>query len=235
MKIFTEKEPAMKVGEYVTKLTAKHNGDVFFLLSGGSALDVVYYLNPTPPSGGVDKDKKHSEIFMMVDERFSSDPSVNNSLQLKNRYPHHNLTQKLIMSVPEPDQSNLDFANSLGKILTQTITKLDNPLIIALLGIGTDGHTAGIFPLPEESFGDIYKDDSVYVPVHIKGLKIDSRASCTPSWILTQVDHVVGYIVGDTKTAVLQSLINESKPIHERPAELIKRHQDAVIYTDICI
>jgi 6-phosphogluconolactonase/glucosamine-6-phosphate isomerase/deaminase len=101
-----------------------------------------------------------------------------------------------------------------------------------VLGMGPDGHTAGIFPLPKESFRETYPDDLTYVPVHVEGLTINSRASFTPSWILGQVDELFAYVTGDSKHAMLESLVNETKELHERPAEILKRHRCAHLYTD---
>jgi 6-phosphogluconolactonase/glucosamine-6-phosphate isomerase/deaminase len=89
--------------------------------------------------------------------------------------------------------------------------------------------------MDEGSFLDTYKEDVPYVSVVGKGLKIDSRASLTPSWLQNNVDDMLLFVIGESKQMMLESLINESKEIHERPSELIKRHKNAHLFTDLLI
>ena len=63
-------------------------------------------------------------------------------------------------------------------------------------------------------------------------LKIDSRASFTPSWILNNADEVIGYAVGSDKLEILKKLNSETKKLNERPAELFNLHKRVHIYTD---
>jgi 6-phosphogluconolactonase/glucosamine-6-phosphate isomerase/deaminase len=175
-------------------------------------------------------------IFMMGDERVSGEQEINNTLQLQRRYPGHAVVKHLISTVPEVHETPKVFAEQIEKNFYETISNLENLKIIALLGMGSDGHTAGIFPLPEDTFTSVYqKDDTTYVPVHVEGLTIDSRTSFTPTWILDKVDHVIGYVVGDSKSAILESLIKETKPINERSAEILKQHSSVSTYTDLAV
>jgi len=123
--------------------------------------------------------------------------------------------------------------HELKIFLLKKFLELSNPKIITILGVGLDGHTAGIFPLEKSIFQETYKEDVTYAPVHLKSLTIDSRASFTPNWILNSSDVLIGYITGETKKEILDGLLNESKNIHERPAELLKLHKNSFIYTDI--
>lgn len=174
-------------------------------------------------------------IFMMGDERWSREQKVNNTLQLQACCPDHLITKSLIETIPNENESLEDFATRIEKIFLEKISELRNLKIFMILGIGADGHTAGIFPLPNESFQKVYQDDLTYVPVHAPGLKIDSRASLTPSWILDHVDELFAYVVGQSKQTILESLQNETKELHERPAELLKLHKHSHIYTDLAL
>lgn len=250
MQIHTSDNPAKEVGTYISNTINSHDGDLLCLLSGGSALDVIKYINtektecrtprvlPTaPPKGRTegDNNKQKNEcrtIFIMGDERVSRETDINNFLQLQSRYAEHPIIDQLIETVPNESESPESFAERIEKNILQIITKSKNLKIISLQGLGNDGHTAGIFPMDQESFYKTYIEDRLYVPVHLQSLKIDSRASITPTWLLSHVDEIYLYAAGNEKHAILESLINESKELHERPAELIKRHNSAHLFTD---
>ncbi|MBP6881706.1 MAG: 6-phosphogluconolactonase [Candidatus Pacebacteria bacterium] len=231
MEIHTTDNPAKLLGEELSERINTHDGDVVCLLSGGSALDVIQYIE----LGEERQDPNKCEcrtIFMMGDERWSREREVNNTLQLQTRYLEHLVNKTLIATIPDENESLVDFAARIEKTFLEKLSQLRNVKIFMILGMGSDGHTAGIFPMSKGSFQKTYRDDTTYVPVHVEGLKIDSRASFTPAWILRQVDEIFAYVVGDAKHLILKSLINETKELHERPAELLKLHKHSHIYTD---
>lgn len=234
MNIETSNQPAVAAGAHISRLLKAHSGDVVVLLSGGSALDVFEYIDAPHDTGTATFECR--TIFMMGDERVTGKEKINNYLQLKSRYKDHPLIGCVIDTSAQEAENPENYATRIRKIFFEKyFSKLHNPKIFMILGMGTDGHTAGIFPLDEESFAKMYEADSMYVPVHAEGLTIDSRASFTPGWILESVDAVIGYVVGDGKAAMLNQLKTESKPIHERPAEILKRHKNSTVYTDIKI
>jgi len=169
---------------------------------------------------------------MMGDERVSRESGINNFLQLQSRYAEHPILQHLLPTVPEEDESTKDFALRVENIFFEKLASLTNVKIIQVLGVGSDGHTAGIFPMDKPAFLKIYQDDLTYVPVTLEGLTIDSRASFTPHWILKNVDELIGYAIGADKQEILMRLNSEDKKLHERPVELLKLHKRTTLYTD---
>lgn len=226
MKVLSTTTPASDVGAHITNSIASHKGDTVVLLSGGSALEVFNSIKVTNKS-------KCRTIFMMIDERVSGEETINNYLQLKARYGYLEHFSSVIDTSAEDKESEINFAERIRKIFTKAINTLSNVQIITLLGMGTDGHTAGIFPLPEEQFTKTYEADPNYVPVHLESLTIDSRASFTPNWILEHSTEIIGMIAGEAKETILNQLINESKPIHEQPAQILKIHSNCTVYTDL--
>jgi len=225
MQIITTNTPAQEAGDAISTLIQGHNGDTLCLLSGGSALEVVEHI--------ADLEKSECRtIFMMGDERGSRGVELNNFLQLQAKYPVHWITKNCLRTVPEENENLEKFSTRISDQLDQALAELSNSQIIHLMGMGSDGHTAGIFPLPEDQFAEVYNQDVSIVPVHLESLTIDSRASVTPTWINTYVGHVIGYAAGESKKTTLESLTNETKPIHERPAELWKLKSGTRVYTD---
>lgn len=128
---------------------------------------------------------------MLGDERGSREPTINNYLNLQSTYPDHWVTANCLPTVPEAEESLEQFSIRISTQLDVALNKLHQLQVIHLMGIGTDGHTAGIFPLDEDQFAAIYSQhDQSIVPVHLESLTIDSRASATPQWIIDHVDHV---------------------------------------------
>jgi len=225
MQVHYSNTPAKHAAMHVIGSLAEAVEDTVCLLSGGSALDMVEYLD-------IEHSGECRTIFMMGDERVSRESNINNYLQLIGRYGSHQVAKHIIPTVPLVNESPELFVARIENIFLQTLSKLKNPKIMAVLGVGMDGHTAGIFPMNKETFGKVYRDDRSYVSIPAEGLRIDPRASFTPSWLLANVDEIIGYVTGESKQSILHNLLNESKEIHERPAEVIKRHKRSFIFTD---
>ena len=224
MQIKTTNNPSSEVALHIEELIKQHGGTTLLLLAGGSALNIVSKIK-------LDDYAKGRTIFMMGDERWSREKSENNYLQLQDQLtPGHGL--KLVETNIKENENLTKFTTRLNLEFEKIISCSDKLQTICILGVGTDGHTASIFPMAEESFFNTSKQDVPYVSVHVESLKINSRASITPDFIKNQVNHVIGYAVGETKKSILNSLINESKPINEMPAQLIKLHKNSILVTD---
>jgi 6-phosphogluconolactonase/glucosamine-6-phosphate isomerase/deaminase len=228
MELITTDIPAKEAGEAISNLLKNHAGDTLCLLSGGSALDVVEHVKRNDES-------ECRTIFMMGDERGSRESEINNFLQLESQYQDHWVTENCLRTVLEENETLEEFSTRISRQLDEALAELRDPQVIHLMGMGGDGHTAGIFPLEEDRFHTCYERDQSIVPIHLEGLKIDSRASVTPGWILTHVDHVIGYITGGSKYTTLESLVRDTKAVHERPAELWKLKSGTEVYTDLRI
>lgn len=169
---------------------------------------------------------------MMVDERVSGEAEINNYLQLKGLFPHHRNFDLVIDTSIHEEETPEHFAERISNTFDGIRATLQKPKIYALLGVADNGHTAGIFPMAKESFESTYPGDAAYVPVHNKGLTIDSRASFTPTWIREHVDGIIAYVVDEPKREILTRLKNESNEMHECPGELLKQ-MNATVYTDL--
>lgn len=237
--------PAKEVGEHINTIIHEHSGDVVCLLSGGSALAIIEHIHPGKECAhqSCHDEQSRSEkvlcarsecrtIFMMGDERVSREQKTNNYLQLKNLYPNHPVLANTLDTTPLENETAKDFAYRIEKTFSDVLVKLSNPKIVAVLGMGTDGHIAGIFPMDEKAFRQTYQDDVTYAPVDPQGLIIDSRASITPTWLLTYADIVLGFVCGSSKKNILIDLNTNDKKLFERPAELLKLHRRAIVYTD---
>ena len=111
----------------------------------------------------------------------------------------------------------------IGAPLEQTVAKYEAWLQaqmasadfkIALLGIGADGHTAGILPHSPALAETPNLVTSYQGPDYL-------RITTTPA-LLAQLDEAVVYASGEAKRPVLESL-NEDRPAADQPAQLLKK------------
>ncbi|MEM9336321.1 MAG: 6-phosphogluconolactonase [Patescibacteria group bacterium] len=225
MEINTAGNPAQETGEYLTKQITNAPGAVLCLLSGGSALSAIEHIQ-------LDEQTKRRTIFMMGDERWSREESENNYLQLKQLYPDFVTAHTVVDTSVQESESQDNFAARIHSTIEVTLSEHPNIFVISLVGIGEDGHTNGIFPMDKELFRETYPTDTNYTSVITSGLSLNFRASVTPTWIANNVDEIVLYAVGENKKTVLKSLIYETKELYEMPAQLIKLHPNATVFTD---
>ncbi len=224
MEIKNSEDPAAAAGEHISNYINAQGKQVLCLLAGGSALKIVDYIN-------LASEQKRRTIFIMGDERVG-EASDNNYHQLQEYFSefiaHHTVidTSNVLKETPE------NFASRISKQIEKIFSEEHSVATITVVGIGNDGHTAGIFPLPVDKFSEMYKEDMTYVPVHLQSLTIDSRASITPSWLL-KCDELIGYVSGIEKTAILNKLLHEKHEINDMPAQILKLHRNSYIYTDL--
>lgn len=115
----------------------------------------------------------------------------------------------------------------------------DFDFVVCSLGIGSDGHTAGIIPITSrELFEEVYTNNDALAVGHEHGGKHPKRITITPKMI-TQVDRILAYAVGEDKKSTLQTLakFDKSYPgaewesqLHNYPALYITV-KDGEIYT----
>ena len=225
MEIHTAQKPAQELGERITEIINTHDGDMLCLLAGGSALDVVEFIQPIYKS-------ECRTTFIMGDERVSGVATENNFLQMRARYSGFRILNHTIDTSIQENEKAQDFSKRIMKKISSALAETKNLKIISVLGVGTDGHTAGIFPMGRKEFIKTYPSNQTYVPVILNGSELNFRASFTPAWILENTTELFLYAAGKEKLDVLYMLIGENKSSHERPVELVKQHINAHVYTD---
>lgn len=115
-------------------------------------------------------------------------------------------------------------------ILTDAARKQMNGelLIVGLLGIGADGHTAGILPgSPACAEGNIGPAAALAT-----GYRSDvhTRITITPAFF-QYFDRAIAYATGADKWQAIAGL-REARPICEHPAQLLKRAHESLVFCD---
>lgn len=100
----------------------------------------------------------------------------------------------------------------------------DNKVVIAQLGIGDDGHIAGILP------GSAAAEETEDLVV---GYHSQPYVRLTLSFTaLRHVTAAYAFAFGDNKHEALNNLQNKSLPLSEQPSQILKELPEAYLYSD---
>lgn len=215
----------------VADALSKHKDTpVLFLVSGGSSLTL---LNTLP----VELFDAHVTIGVL-DERFSTDPAINNFAQLSKTDFFKNATTR--------GASVIDTTTKDGELIEEAAKNFETELknwrmshadgvIIIIQGIGPDGHTAGIMPYPDDKrTHQFYFDDSeVWAMGYDCGFrnKYPLRVTVTLTF-LRKVTTSIVYAVGAEKKAALEAILAPEGEVHKTPGRIISQMHECHLYTD---
>jgi 6-phosphogluconolactonase/glucosamine-6-phosphate isomerase/deaminase len=197
--------------------------DVLLLLSGGSNLKVLDQIDKA-----IINSPKVTKF--VLDERFSADPQENNSLQIEALGIHIHLT------VPKATDTLQSFAARFNDDLKLWIKAHPQGKIICTLGMGPDGHIAGIGPMIDdaEAFQKTFFDTDKLVVGYTGSLVPPKRVTITPQFLTKNVDTVIGLILGESKRGALTAFKNETTAANVHPAQILHRAKgQLIIMTDI--
>jgi 6-phosphogluconolactonase/glucosamine-6-phosphate isomerase/deaminase len=197
-------------------------GPVLFLFSGGSALSVLREVDPTVFGPIV--------TVSTLDERATNKEDDNNYLQFTGVEHPTKVFQALthtdtrfISSVPGIGELLSDFADRMNNSVSGWLADNPNGHVVALQGVGADGHTAGIMPDPDnpDSFEQRFHAPGRF----IVGYKTDygshpQRITVTPDFLENRVDSSVVFTGGPEKHEILRKALTPG-PLAEIPARII--------------
>lgn len=189
---------------------------VLWLTSGGSNVpSTVQIMNNIPP------ELKSKLTVMPVDERYGE--------------PGHDASnwQHLLDAGFEAGQATLLPALEAGLDFQATQAHYeqqagqafkDNQLVIAQLGIGGDGHIAGILP-DSEAANETGQLVAAYQSTPFARLTLTFTA-------LRRVTAAYAFAFGNTKHEALTSLQAQSIELAKQPAQILKQMPEAYVYSD---
>ena len=113
--------------------------------------------------------------------------------------------------------------------------------VVAVFGVGLDGHTCGIIPdiNPEktkskELFKNRFNDtDKWVVGYDDANNEYKERVTITMPFIKEQVDHAVVFVSGENKRKALDNLLASEGDINKTPARVLRDIKDVEVFTDI--
>lgn len=233
MRVFiseTEAEAQKKASSKLASLLTHHqDSPILLLLSGGTAIKI---LNKSLASKLNEK-----TTLSILDERYTTDPSINNFAQLKST-TFYQCAQRRgvheISTLPQRNESMKDLEKQFERSLRIWIEKNRNGKIIATFGIGKDTHTAGIMPFPEDKhlFENLFNGEK-WVASYNAGAKNEHKNRITTTLtFLRIINSGVVFVIGEDKKIALKTVINNKTDIYKHPARILNQIRNTFLFTD---
>ena len=233
MKVVVEpNDPARRAGEYLSAALRRVSGQpTLLMLSGGSSLRVVEHV-PQAVLGP-------RLTITMLDERHGTDAASSNFAHMSDTefFSRAKEASARMMSTRSKEGEILEaatgrFRESVGEWLA-THTE---GVVVATLGVGRDGHTAGIFPFPEnpECFVARFEKDLVVgYSLSSEQSAYQDRVTVTAAFLRTKVDTAIAYMAGEDKRGAFLKTVAARGSVIETPSRIFHDMKDVTLVTDI--
>jgi 6-phosphogluconolactonase/glucosamine-6-phosphate isomerase/deaminase len=228
MEIITSAVPEETASHLLSDTLRRYqNKSVLLMLSGGSALTLLDQVDFSVLG--------HHVTITTLDERFSIDPTINNFAQLQ---ATNFFNESIIRGVSIIDTSIIpsDTMNGVKErcenALCDWMAKFPNGIVLTVMGIGSDGHTAGIFPGEYEV--DFFGSSWVVaytVPKEIN--QFQQRLTVTHTFLREQVNEAIVYAVGMDKKPVIEMIKQIDCATRDLPSGILKEMARVTLVTDL--
>lgn len=189
---------------------------VLWLVSGGSNIPITVEAMKRIP-----KTTQPYLAVMPIDERYGPCGHPDSNLQ---QLHDAGFTPGKATVVPVLMPEDPSLADTVTRYEQAIKTAFDNAdVIIAQLGIGPDGHTAGILP-------DSPATKSRKLVAGYRGNDFE-RITLTPA-ALKKVTAAYVFTFGADRQATLKHLRDETLPLAKQPAQILKQIPEAYVYND---
>lgn len=189
---------------------------VLWLVSGGSNIEASVEVMQHIPS-----ELSSNLIVMPVDERYGPEghQDSNWAALLEAGFSGEQAIMYPVL------QGNLSFQAAIIRfehIASKAFRAAD--LVIAQLGIGEDGHIAGILPKSEAT----RETNDLVVGYHTEAF---NRLTMTFTG-LKKINVAYVFAFGELKAQALRTLATKILPLETQPAQILKQLQEAYVYND---
>ena len=222
-------EAARHIGDSITKLLSdRGDKNALLLVSGGSALCVLDHILLGNGSG---------ITIGALDERFDPDNRDSNFAALEMTDWFRSAVRRSIAVIDTKSRAG-DTRETLRDRFQNALTEWAdaNPdgLTVAIFGMGGDGHTAGIFPYPEDPdfFEKTFRINGWVASYDATGKNVFRERVTTTFPFHETIDHAFAYVCGAEKRETLIALKNRSQALSEMPAMIFYDMPDIEVVTD---
>ncbi len=234
--IHTSNDPLLELGEKLSTLFKEyHHKDILLFFSAGSSMALLDTVHPSLVP-------KHTTVSIL-DERFTFEKEKSNYSLFSNTTFFKELKKDGIESIdllPKTSQNLEDCGKRFDLALKKWHVLHPHGKVIAVFGIGTDGHTAGILPYAErpEYFGKLFlKEAQCAIGYETTPEKspFTKRVTVTASYITRHITHALVYASGSRKKPILERILKNDEPLSKLPANILHTIPDAHLFTDLSL
>jgi 6-phosphogluconolactonase/glucosamine-6-phosphate isomerase/deaminase len=228
MQVITSQNPAVTASDQLNEVLSSYAArPILLMLSGGSALSILEHVDVLLLGPHV--------TITTLDERFSTDPTINNFSQITATEFYKKAMEQGTQSIPTIIKDG-DTLREVGKRFDSALHHWKEShrdgVVVATMGVGSDGHTAGVFP-HQPSLDPLTTDwvVSYEVPPEVNPHVL--RITTTPAFLKTQVTQAICLITGEEKRNVFNQLMSTQCSSNDMPACIMKEMSLVKIVTDI--
>jgi len=222
---------AATAGENLNAVLAENKKlPILLMLSGGSCLSILDYVGQTVLGANL--------TVTMLDERFSQDPEINNFAQLQKTDFYATAFEaeaSFFGTLPRPGETLEQLRERWDKNLKSWRAENPGGLIIATLGMGADGHTAGILPFPEDplKFDQLFNGNE-WTAAYDAGdkNKYPERVTTTLTF-LKNIDFGVALVCGAEKATKFHQVLSAVDNTANLPATVWNKMKNVKVFTDL--
>ncbi|MCH8906165.1 MAG: 6-phosphogluconolactonase, partial [Candidatus Heimdallarchaeota archaeon] len=180
-------------------------------------------------------DITHRVNFFQVDERFVDQESQRSNQKM--------IIKTLINQISDPKKysfSSIPLVNQVADIsesarlyhsrLDQLFGRVDSKSTILLLGMGTDGHTASLFPQNNEYLNSFDDLDNKVLHTFVEHFN-ENRVSLTPNFIL-KANEIIILLLGADKGRTFARTQTSENYCDYPILSITKRHQNITVFMD---
>lgn len=227
---FPEAETALEeAGRKLSEILAATKQDKLLLCAGGSCLGVLNNVI----FEGID----NNLTITVLDERFSGDIKNNNFHALADSDFYAAAKDKGCNFIDTSPMETIDgMADKFKEELKSWRANHPDGKTLATVGIGEDGHIAGIMPYPEdrEFFRRTFAETNEWVVGYNAKNKTSIPDRITPTFpFLRMIEHVIVFAAGEKKQPALRQLSNHQGDLAQLPALILWELRDVDAYTDL--
>lgn len=188
---------------------------VVWVVTGGSSIPALVKVLADLPDALTEK-----LAIMLSDERYGPLGHPDSNMQ---QYAEAGLQAKRATIVPvlRADVAMEETAKIYNDAVKAAFTAAD--YIFATLGMGPDGHIAGI--LPDSEAVQATTLVTAYAAANFKRITMTFAA-------LKQVDECALLVFGEAKRQALENLRDTELPLREQPAQIIKQIPRCIVWND---
>ncbi len=209
--------------------------DILLLFSGGSSLALVDRIHPDIVSTRC--------TISVFDERYTFEKNESNfELLSKTQFFSYATEHGTAYIDPRPKEGESveDAGNRFDRALKEWHITHRDGVVIATVGIGSDGHTAGILPMTEDpdTFKKLFLSEARCAVGYQLSPDINphtKRITVTLTYIKRHLMHAIIYASGTQKRDALVAIRNGGTDYEHLPAKMLHEVPHASLFTDISL